>query len=243
MARSSVVDDVTDRIALQIATGRLKAGDSLPSIRRLAEEHEINPSTVQQVLARLRAAGFVEPRHGVGVVVRDIQLYGGIETWQYLFRFSSTLPELTVQNVKEILETLQLFYQAALNRLAADPAAVDAGPPRRALRQLQLLSETRPVRATDVHQSVLQILRTLHTALGGGITLGLLNSMGGMLGEIPEVVEPLYSDPAEHAWFWGQVITALETGDVELGRRTLEVLDDWHVQALERVRSRVFGQP
>src|SRR3954470_7158719 len=128
MTRSTVVDELADQIALRIATGSLRAGESLPSIRRLAEEHGVNPSTVQQVLGRLRTAGFVEPRHGVGVVVRDIHLYGGIETWRYLFRFSRRLPDLTVQYVQEILETLRLFYESSLLKIAARPGAFDLAP-------------------------------------------------------------------------------------------------------------------
>lgn len=125
--RGTVVDEVTDQIAFQIASGRFQAGESLPSIRRLAEEHGINPSTVQLVLGRLRTAGFVEPRHGVGVVVCDIQLNGGIETWRYLFRLSRRLPGLTVRTVQDVLETLRLYYDVTLVKIAAEPAAARAG--------------------------------------------------------------------------------------------------------------------
>ncbi|MFC4912008.1 GntR family transcriptional regulator [Actinomadura gamaensis] len=235
----SAVEEITDRIALQIASGRLKPGDTLPSIRKLAEEHGVSPSRIQQVIGRLQYAGFVEARHGAGVIVRDIRLYGGVETWRYLFRLSSNLPELTVRNVKEILETLQLFYQAALMKLAEDPSAFDPAPARRAVNQLQLLAGTGPARAADVHHSVLHILRTIHASLGGGIILGLLNTMGGTLADVPDVLEPLYSDPAEHLLFWDQVVTAMETGDVELGRQTLALLEDWHAQVLDRLRTRL----
>ncbi|MFC6884874.1 MULTISPECIES: GntR family transcriptional regulator [Actinomadura] len=243
MARSTVVDEVTDRIAFQIASGRLEAGESLPSIRRLAAEHGINPSTVQLVLGRLRTAGFVEARHGVGVVVRDIQLYGGIETWRYLFRFSRRLPDLTVATVRDILETLRLFYDASLTKIAADPAAYDATPARRALGRLELLTGDGTVPAADVHKGVLQILRSSRAAVGGGVTLGVLNSLGAMLSEIPEVLDALYADPAEHVWWWGQVLESWETGDLERGRQTLALLDDWHVQALQRLRARLTADP
>lgn len=244
MARGNALDTVADDLALQIATGRLRAGDTLPSIRRLAERYGLNPSSVQQVLARLRLAGFVEPRHGVGVVVRDIRLYGGIQTWQYLFRFSSSLPELTVRNVQEILETLQLFYQAALVKLVPDAdrprsEGPDPAPARRAFAQLELLAQGDAVRAADVHRGVLGVLRAVLAGLGGGVTLGLLNSMGDVLAEVPEVLEALYGDAAEHVYFWGNVITAWETADADLARSTLALLDDWHALALGRLRDRL----
>ncbi|MFV2173597.1 GntR family transcriptional regulator [Actinomadura sp. LOL_016] len=239
MGRSTALDVVADDLALQIATGRLRAGDTLPSIRQLAGRYELNPSSIQQVLGRLRMAGFVEPRHGVGVVVRDIRLYGGIQTWQYLFRFSSRLPELTVRNVQEILETLQLFYQAALVKLVPDSKGTDPAPARRAFAQLELLAQSGTVRAADVHRGVLGVLRAVLAGLGGGVTLGLLNSMGDVLAEVPEVLEALYGEAAEHVWFWGNVITAWETADEELARGTLAVLDDWHAVALRRLRDRL----
>ncbi|QFG22575.1 GntR family transcriptional regulator [Actinomadura sp. WMMB 499] len=237
--RSNALDAVADDLALQIATGRLRPGDTLPSIRRLAGRYELNPSSIQQVLGRLRMAGFVEPRHGVGVVVRDIRLYGGIQTWQYLFRFSSSLPELTVRNVQEILETLQLFYQAALVKLVPDAKGADPAPARRAFAQLELLAQDGDVRAGDVHRGVLGVLRAVLAGLGGGVTLGLLNSMGDVLAEVPEVLEALYGDASEHVWFWGNVVTAWETGDEGLARETLAVLDAWHAAALARLRDRL----
>ncbi|MFC9977538.1 GntR family transcriptional regulator [Spirillospora sp. NPDC127200] len=241
MAHSDAVERITDEIALQIATGRRRAGEGLPSIRQLAGEYGLPPSAIQQVLGRLRAAGFVDARHGVGVVVRDIRLHGGIHTWRYLFRFSGALPDLTVRNVREILETLQLFYQAALARLVAGPPAFDPAPARRAFEQLELLAHSSPT-AAEVHQGVLHVLRTILASLGGGITLGLLNSMGEVLGEVPDVLEALYGDPAEHVWFWGQVVTVLETGDAELGHQTLAVLDDWHTLALDRLHERLTAR-
>lgn len=239
MTAAGLVDELADEIALQIALGRFPPGGSLPSIRRMAEQYGVQPSRVQQALGRLSVAGFVEPRHGVGVVVRDIRMDGGIETWRYLFRFSRRLPDLTVANVQEILETLRLFYGAALERMAADPAAIDPAPLRRAVDRLELLTQAAPVQAADVHRAVVHILRTVQASLGGRITVSVLNSMGGMLGDVPEVLEALYSDPAEHVWFWGQVVTAMETRDVELGRQALAVLDAWHSEALRRLRTRL----
>ncbi|REE99916.1 GntR family transcriptional regulator [Thermomonospora umbrina] len=239
MTRSTVVDEVTDKIAFQIASGQLEAGQSLPSIRRLAEDHDINPSTVQVVLERLRGAGFVEPRRGVGIVVRDIELYGGIEVWRYLFRFSSRLPDLIVRSVQDILETLRLYYDAAMRKVTVDPSVYDARSVRRALQRLELLATDPDVTSAEVHRAVLHILRTSSATLGHGISLAVLNSLGALLSEVPEVVDALYSDPSQHAWWWGQVITAWETADAELAAATLTLLDDWHVETLDRLRTRL----
>jgi GntR family transcriptional regulator len=49
-----------------IATGRLKAGDQLPTVRQLAVDLQINANTVARVYADLERQGVLETRRGVG---------------------------------------------------------------------------------------------------------------------------------------------------------------------------------
>jgi GntR family transcriptional regulator len=49
-----------------IATGRLKAGDQLPTVRQLAVDLRINANTVARVYADLERHGILETRRGVG---------------------------------------------------------------------------------------------------------------------------------------------------------------------------------
>jgi hypothetical protein len=243
MTRSTMVDEITERIAFQIASGQVRAGDRLPSIRRLAEEHAVNPTTVQLVLARLRAMGFVEPHHGLGVVVNDIEARGGIETWRYLFRFSRRLPETSVRILRDLLETLAIFYASVVTKLETDPAAYDPRPVRQALTRLDRLVASGNASLTDVHQGVLDVLRAGSSAIGGGILLGVLNSLGPMLGDVPEVLDAVFHDAGAHVWWWDQVVTAWEKGDVEAARGALSLLDPWHAEVTERLRRSLQAQP
>jgi GntR family transcriptional regulator len=52
-----------------IATGRLKAGDQLPTVRQLAVDLQINANTVARVYADLERQGVLETRRGVGSFV------------------------------------------------------------------------------------------------------------------------------------------------------------------------------
>ncbi|MGH9408024.1 MAG: GntR family transcriptional regulator [Vicinamibacterales bacterium] len=54
-----------------LATGAIKAGDQLPSVRKLAEDLLINPNTVVRAYRDLEHEDIVELRHGSGVFVRD----------------------------------------------------------------------------------------------------------------------------------------------------------------------------
>jgi GntR family transcriptional regulator len=63
------------RLRALIATGRLAAGERLPSFRRLAEWAGVNVNTVRAVYAGLESAGLVVSRQGQGTFVA-----GGFES-------------------------------------------------------------------------------------------------------------------------------------------------------------------
>jgi GntR family transcriptional regulator len=52
-----------------IATGRLRAGDQLPTVRQLAVDLSINANTVARVYAELERASVIETRRGIGSFV------------------------------------------------------------------------------------------------------------------------------------------------------------------------------
>jgi GntR family transcriptional regulator len=52
-----------------IASGRLKIGDRLPTVRELAVELSVNANTVARVYSDLERAGVLETRRGVGSFV------------------------------------------------------------------------------------------------------------------------------------------------------------------------------
>jgi GntR family transcriptional regulator len=56
-------------IRAAIATGRLKPGDQLPTVRQLAVELRVNANTVARVYADLERAGVIGTRRGVGSFV------------------------------------------------------------------------------------------------------------------------------------------------------------------------------
>ena len=53
-----------------IASGRLREGDQLPTVRQLAVDLRINANTVARVYLELERAGVVGTRRGVGTFVR-----------------------------------------------------------------------------------------------------------------------------------------------------------------------------
>lgn len=57
---------IMNYIKREIVSGRLKAGDKIPSVRELAAELQINPNTVQRTFQELEREEVVETRRGLG---------------------------------------------------------------------------------------------------------------------------------------------------------------------------------
>jgi GntR family transcriptional regulator len=53
-----------------IATGRLRPGDQMPTVRQLAVDLRVNANTVARVYLELERSGVLETRRGVGSFVR-----------------------------------------------------------------------------------------------------------------------------------------------------------------------------
>ncbi|MBZ9934661.1 FadR family transcriptional regulator [Mesorhizobium sp. BR1-1-16] len=73
LKRTGLTDLLVARILGLVTTGNLKAGDQLPSERKLAETFEISRPTLREALRALAVLGVLEVRHGGGVFVSQLQ--------------------------------------------------------------------------------------------------------------------------------------------------------------------------
>src|ERR1041385_448252 len=64
-----VYRQMIDQIKYYIASGTLKAGDQLPSVRELAQRLAVNPTTVVKAYSELQHEEVIEIRHGKGAFV------------------------------------------------------------------------------------------------------------------------------------------------------------------------------
>ena len=64
--RTPIYAQLERRLRAAIATGRLRPGDQLPTVRQLAVELQVNANTVARVYSDLERAGVLETRRGVG---------------------------------------------------------------------------------------------------------------------------------------------------------------------------------
>src|SRR5271167_608850 len=60
-----------EQVKHAIETGALKAGDQLPTIRKVAEDLVMNPNTVVRAYRELEHEGVVDLRHGSGAFIKE----------------------------------------------------------------------------------------------------------------------------------------------------------------------------
>ena len=66
-----VYRQIVNQVKYLVASGRLRPGQELPTIRALAEKLVINPNTVVHAYAELENEGLVVRRHGSGTYVAE----------------------------------------------------------------------------------------------------------------------------------------------------------------------------
>jgi GntR family transcriptional regulator len=64
-----VSDQLVKAVQRAVLTGEMAAGEMFPSVRVLAQELRISPTTAHKAVLELRDAGFLASRPGAGMVV------------------------------------------------------------------------------------------------------------------------------------------------------------------------------
>src|ERR1700761_2780996 len=69
-----VYRQLIDQVQSAVATGALRAGDQLPTIRLVAVELAINPNTVTRAYREMEIRGLVDSQQGMGTFIADRQV-------------------------------------------------------------------------------------------------------------------------------------------------------------------------
>lgn len=116
-------DLFVEKLEDQILSGKLCAGDALPSERQLHEETHISKTVIHAGLAELERKGFIEVVPRKGAFVANYDETGTMETLNALIRHNGG--NMTTAQAKHFLEARIAIEGAALRRLAENSTEED----------------------------------------------------------------------------------------------------------------------
>jgi GntR family transcriptional regulator len=70
-AERPIYGQIADRLKFAVASGVLRPGELIPSVRELSKQLVVNPNTVARAYRDLQSEGLVEPVRGMGLQVAE----------------------------------------------------------------------------------------------------------------------------------------------------------------------------
>ena len=110
-----IYEQISSQVKAMIINGELKAGDGLPSIRRLAKSLHISVLTVQKAYDLLHQDGFIETTVGKGcfVSVQNEEFYLEEQQKKIESHFTDAIEIAKASgiNLKKLQDLLDLLYE------------------------------------------------------------------------------------------------------------------------------------
>ncbi len=126
----AVYVQIENHVQFAIASGKLKPGDQLPSVRELSERLGVNPNTVAKAYRDLEVMGLLYTRRGMGVFVNK-----GIENKcredcrkRIISRMHEVVAEAKAAGMtsKEIAEVADKSFQSEAGPYSTTPNSLTA---------------------------------------------------------------------------------------------------------------------
>ncbi len=217
VARSSVVDAVSDRLRNEILAERIAAGSRLPSERELSLALGVNRLTLRAALARLEAMGLVSTRHGSGTEVVPWRERAGLEALPMVMSSLERGEPAWIDLLTSLLEVRRVLVSEAVALAAERHTEADLVAMRElAAQQVKHLSDPLAFARGD-----LAIQRVIvRAARNVGFEL-VLNSFARFPEEQPQLLAELYDRREETLPFYEVLVELVRAGDGGAARHAL----------------------
>jgi GntR family transcriptional repressor for pyruvate dehydrogenase complex len=242
VARSSVVDAVSDRLRNEILAGRIPAGSRLPSERELSLALGVNRLTLRAALARLEAQGLVSTRHGSGTEVVSWRERAGLEALPMVINSLDRYEPAFIELLTSLLEIRRVLVSEAV-ALAAERRTEEDIEAMKTIVAEQRRNVSDPLAFARGDLALQRVI--VRAARNVGFEL-ILNSFTRFPEEQPELVAELYDRREESLPFYDVLVELVRAGDGEAARQALRTAFNTMDQAwLSRhgQKSRGDGKP
>jgi GntR family transcriptional repressor for pyruvate dehydrogenase complex len=220
VARSSVVDAVSDRLRNEILAGRLAPGSRLPSERELSLALGVNRLTLRAALARLEAMGLVTTRHGSGTEVAAWRERAGLEALPMVMGSLDPDEPAWLELLTSMLEVRRVLATEAVALAAERHTDEDIAAMRRiAKEQVTRLTDVQAYARGDLdfQRAVIRAARNIGFEL-------LLNSFARFPDDQPALVATLYDRREESVGFYDTIIDIVKQRDPDAARDALRAV-------------------
>ncbi len=220
-----LADRVADALAEEVRSGRLSAGERLPTETALAEQFGVSRTVVREAVSRLKSLGLVDSRQGSGVYVRE----AAVEPLR--FEVPLTAGREAVIQMVELRRALEaeVAALAAQRRTKADLQRI-----RQAIRALQAAVAAGGNGADED----LQFHRAIAEAARNPFLLGTLQYLRQFLRGATRVTRANEARRADFAREVAQeharIVEAIEAGDARRARAAAKAHMDNAIRRIER---------
>ncbi len=124
----AVYQQIENHVQFAIASGKLKGGDKLPSVRELSEKLKANSNTIAKAYRDLEVMGLLYTRRGLGVFIeKDVQSMCKEEcTKKILTRFHEVVSEARASGVskKKLSTALNVSFDLNVHPYGETPKSI-----------------------------------------------------------------------------------------------------------------------
>lgn len=217
VARSSVVDAVSERLRNEILAGRIAAGSRLPPERELSLALGVNRLTLRAALARLEALGLVSTRHGSGTEVVSWRERAGLEALPMVMNSLGRDEPAFLELLASLLEVRRVLVSEGV-ALAAERHTEEDIIAMRAVAMEQRNNLADPLAFARGDLALQRVI--VRAARNVGLEL-ILNSFTRFPDEQPELVAELYDRREQSLPLYDVLVELVRAGDGEAARHAL----------------------
>ncbi|MCB9537559.1 MAG: FadR family transcriptional regulator [Myxococcales bacterium] len=231
-------------LVLEMLRGSHAPGSRLPTVRALAARFDVNPSTIQRVVARLEARGLVTARQGSGLHVADPWAAGDLSLLPFWLEATLDDPPRAAAVLADFLEVRRVLAARLVARHRDRLLARATDLAHAALQFQRAIAEGD---LDGIREADLAFAHTLVEATGNRVAQGILNASAVIVRGLPDVAHAMYADARLNAATMADVVSAFGGDPDALGalvERALAVVDAATVRRFrERLVARAVGNP